>query len=104
MNIKWEEPTPQEKKLRKKPVNEQILDVLMERPGEWARVKTARNERAALHQCFHLRDAAKKRDGHWEFTSRKLGNNNGAIYGRFLGDEQFHPDQYFANQGFVVSI
>lgn len=104
LNLVWEEPA---EKPKKKSKNEQLFDILTENPGRWARIGTAKNSKAAGHRVFQIRDQAKKYGvGHFEFTARKLNNNQGAIYGRFLGDSKtaaYDPYDKLANEGFVVT-
>ena len=101
MSIVWEEP---EVKTRQKSKSELLFDALILRPGDWGRMGTAKNFNAAYQRAFKIRnDAQKMGVGRFEFTARKLKNNQGAIYGRFLGDLTHLPDHAYRDVGFTIS-
>lgn len=101
MTVVWEQPEVMERKLSK---NELLLGALVDRPGEWGRLATAKNYQAAYQRAFKIRgDARKFGHGKFEFTARKLKNNQGAIYGRFLGDLVSLPDHAYRDVGFTIT-
>jgi hypothetical protein len=84
MSIVWESPEPI---VKKKSKNEILFEQLMDRPGVWGRIGTSKNFKAATQRMYLVSADARKRGfGGFEFTARKLGNNNGAIYARYAGD------------------
>ena len=61
----------------------------MERPGQWAKVRTYQNSARANSMARHLRHRHNVTipDGQFEFTSRKQPDGSGAVYARYLGPE-----------------
>lgn len=103
MGIVWETPEVIDVVQSKKSKNELLFEALMENPGQWGRIGTAKNHKAAYGRSFLIRKEAKEMNaGKFEFTARKLGNNQGAIYARFLGDTVL-PEYAYQNVGFVIS-
>jgi len=70
-----------------------LLEPLMERPGEWARVRTYRRANPAYQAQKDLTRGANQTSktmvppGRWEFKSGKLRPDDGlwAIWARYLG-------------------
>lgn len=99
MSILWEDPAPI---IRKKTKNEQIFEALIANPGQWGRIGTAKNIKAARHRMYMMSAEAKKMGfSKFEFTARQLGNNNGAIYARFAGAGL--PDEAYKLHDFIIS-
>jgi hypothetical protein len=64
------------------------LAPLVEHPGRWARVYTT-TRRSAGTTARHLRHGRYHiPPGRWEFTSRKLSEDQGGVYARYLGPEE----------------
>jgi hypothetical protein len=70
-----------------------LLEPLMARPGEWAKVDTKPNGHLARAMAYQLRHHKRPSTsvvvppGRWEFTSRVLPDDSAAIYARYLGPE-----------------
>jgi hypothetical protein len=80
----WEEPPGTH--YHKVPSWESTLAPLMERPGDWARVRelTPNSASTTVGHLHHRR--LNYPAGRWEFTSR-VRDGRGYIYARYLGPE-----------------
>lgn len=82
----WEDPRPP-RNGRGGPSWWELLEPVMERPGEWARVREmlkSSAEATVQHLKRRVRDYP---PGRWEFRSRRTGQGMSAIYARYLGPE-----------------
>lgn len=65
-----------------------LLTPLMERPGQWAHLRTC-----PVHSAYGTSASLTKRTynippGRWEFCARSINKTTGSVYGRYLGPEE----------------
>lgn len=92
----WMDPPPRSGQPTPRPsrrVWEPVLVPLMERPGQWARVREAANLSKAQALVSEARRATRGQSsnvippGRWEFAARAMEDGRGAIFARYIGPE-----------------
>ena len=81
--IVWETPPDTYRRTKWAPVLEQV----MRRPGQWARIATKNGGEKASGLAGSLkRQETRRPSGRWEFMSRRLDDTTWGVYARYLGE------------------
>jgi hypothetical protein len=84
VQVRWEDPSGR----RSQPgIWIERLEPVMAQPGRWARVLDCRYARARTVANDLRHGKVRRPPGRWDFTSRGLGDGQGAVYARYLGPD-----------------
>ena len=70
-----------------------ILEQVKQHPGRYAVIGVWANYGGAVSARMTLtKNPARRPEGEWKFTARRMEDGSGKLYAKFLGDEQPEDD------------